>query len=172
VGLLSLLALNLAVGLAFTLPRVWAERSLAERARTLEAEVSRESTFLLSEKRREETIRANGEDVQKLYHAKLSTYAHGLVPTLQELDQMAVESGLNPGAETFQRTDLKGAPLTQISFRAPFSGAYPQIVAFLSRLERSERFFVVDRVQLSSHSEGSEDLLVEISTYFFSGAGS
>jgi Tfp pilus assembly protein PilO len=170
-GLLALLALNLAVGLVFTIPRVWAERSLSERAKTLEAEVAREKEFLLSEKRREETIKANGQDVQKLYHAQLATYAKGLVPSIAELDQIAIESGLNPGPESFQKVEVKGAPLLEVSIKAPLAGGYPQIVSFLSRIERSPRFFVVDRMQLSSHAEGSEDLMIEVSTYFFTGGG-
>jgi hypothetical protein len=164
---LVLLGVNVVVFLAFTLPRLLAERSLASRARLLEQEVARERTLLETEKRREQIAVANAQDVQRLYKTVLAPSRRGLVPTLEGLDRFAKEAGLNWHQETYRPTPVKGTPLVRMEITVPFSGLYSQIIDFLTKIERARLFFVVDQIQLRSRPDEAGDLSIELSAYFF-----
>ena len=165
-GPLVLLAANVAVGAVYTLPRVLSERSLAAQAKLLASEVAREKRFIAVQTHRSEVASANERDKEKLYSGTFTELKAGLVPLLTELDRLTRESGLKRGPEMFQTQDVKGAHLVNVAIQAPYQGSYGEIVDFLTRIERSRNFLAVDHIQLSSRSEGSQDLSIVLSAYF------
>jgi hypothetical protein len=167
-GGLGLLGINLVVGVVLTLPRLWGEQSLAAQAALLEGEVAREKGIVAAQKHRAAIAEANARDADALYHRTFKGPKRSLVPILEELDRVTQESGLKRGAESFVPAAVKGVPLLRVGIRAPFTGSYEEIVDFLTRVERSELFFVVDHVQLTSRNPDSQDLAIELSTYFVS----
>ena len=166
VALGALVALNLAVFLAYTFPRAIQERSLASQAETLEAEIQRDQ-------------RAGGGPQGEGRHHPLECARHGpllqgrrgaaeegLLPTLQYVEKTAEELGLTARSRSYAERDVKGLALVEFVIAMPLSGPYKQIVAFLDRLERSSRFLIVDEVQLHSRTDVGADLAFSLSAYF------
>jgi hypothetical protein len=59
---------------------------------------------------------------------------------------------------------MTGTRLERIRITLPASGSYGQLVALLDRLERWERFVVVDQVHLREVDDGA-DLSITLSTF-------
>jgi Tfp pilus assembly protein PilO len=169
-GLLALLGVNLAVFLVYTFPRLLKEKTLSSRERTLAEEVSREKALLESLKERERIADENAKDKERLYHTLLLPPGRGMVPLLEELNRLGNEAGLRWENESFKTTEVPGTPLLRMGITVPFSGLYKQMIDFLSGIEGSKRFLVVDQIQLHSRSDNAGDLAIELSAYFY-GAG-
>jgi hypothetical protein len=163
----ALLAANLLVLGVFTLPRQWRERSLAARAERLRAELgqARERNRLLRE--RDQTARQNDVDVKRFYNGLVGTRENTLLPVLAALDNEARTLRLVPGPQSFEAKPLKNSVLVRFGIQMPVSGSYPQLVAYLDRLERLPYFLTVDGVVLKQRAlgEGTE-LALRLSLYF------
>ena len=166
VALGALVALNLAVFLAYTFPRAIQERSLASQAETLQAEIQRDQRAVGALKERADIIRSNARDMDRFYKDVVARPKEGLLPTLQYVEKTAEELGLTARSRSYTERDVKGLALTEFVIAMPLSGPYKQIVAFLDRLERSSRFLIVDEVQLHSRTDVGADLAFSLSAYF------
>jgi type IV pilus assembly protein PilO len=60
---------------------------------------------------------------------------------------------------------LPGSYLTEISMDAGISGTYPQIMRFVSSLERDETFFVIRAMALAGQQGGMVNLRLRVSTW-------
>jgi Tfp pilus assembly protein PilO len=160
-----LAGLNLVALVAWTGPRALRQRNATARleAARVEAQNARETTARLRE--RVGAMRANASDVERLYARFTGTERSDLVPTLEDVERMARLPGLRPGARGYARSQVKDAPLEQVSITLPLSGSYDQLVNFLAEVERSPRLLTVDGVTLRAE-QGSGRLQVELSAYF------
>jgi Tfp pilus assembly protein PilO len=168
-GLLTLLILNAAVFLAFTLPRRLQEQNVAARVETLKAEVQRERRLVTDLQKRADAVKANGVDQEHFFKDTVARRAAAYVPTLQEIEAMASGPGLRPGSRNYSTEEVKGLPLQEVRIALPLEGTYRQLVAFVRNVERSKRFLTLDRIQLrQGKSEGSPSgvLTVQLSAYF------
>ncbi|HWX24722.1 MAG TPA: type 4a pilus biogenesis protein PilO [Vicinamibacteria bacterium] len=164
---IALFALNAVVFLVYTLPRLLEERSLSARSRTLADEVSREKRFVEALKHREYVAQENIRDQERLYHTLLLPPGRGIVPMIEELNRLGNEAGLSWAQQSYQTKPVNGAPLLQMGIAVPFSGLYPQMIDFLTKIEGSKRFFVVDGIQLHSRADEAGDLAIQLSAYFY-----
>jgi Tfp pilus assembly protein PilO len=164
--LLGLVALNAAVFGVFTLPRSLQRRNIESRAETLRSEVGRGRTQLAALKQRDDIIRENRRDVERLYGSILKTPDESMIPAIRFVEKAAAEEGLTAGAHAWTRDNVKGLGLWRLGMTMPLSGPYPQIVGFLRRLERAPLFLVVDDVQLRVRSDVGGDLAFHLSAYF------
>lgn len=162
---LVLLVLNLAVLLAWTLPRSLRQRNVAERAVAARHELALERERLLSLKQRAAAIRANREDLERFYSTLAGSEKQDLLPTLATIEELARGPGLQPTTRTIRRQDVAKAPLERVALTLPLSGSYAELVGFLRGVERSPRFLTVDRVALRADTESGAALQVELSTY-------
>jgi Tfp pilus assembly protein PilO len=160
----GLLALNLLVLLAWTLPRGYRLRNATARADAARIEVARLRASVQGLRDRAAAIRANGEDLARFYDRLVRPERAELLPTLQEVERMARLPGLRPGSRTFSREPVAGTRVERISVTLPVEGSYPQLVGFLREVERSPRFLTVDRVAMRSEDAGAA-LQVVLSMY-------
>lgn len=166
---LYLVALNAALFLAFTLPRTLQERSLASRLETLRAEAGRERGQIAALRQRAETIRLNQQDASRFLREIVRSRRATLLPALAEIHKAADAEGLELGAESYARSEVKDTPLVRVRVTLPVKGGYAQLVGFLGRLERAKAFVVVDSVGLREGENGAS-LDVGLSMYFLAGA--
>lgn len=162
---LVLLAANLLLLAAWTLPRSLRQRSAAARlvaARTaLHADRERAEAL----RQRAAAIRANRADLERFYGSLAGSERKDLLPTLEEIEALARAPGLQPTSRALRREDIAGAPLERIGVTLPLEGSYAQLVGFLSGVERSARFLTIDRVSMHADAESGGTLQVELSTY-------
>jgi Tfp pilus assembly protein PilO len=161
---LALLGVNLLGLAAWTGPRYWRQRHAAARAETARVEAERQRAAVVGLRERAGAIRGNGADVQRFYRTA-GTEKADLLPTLEAIEDMARAPGLQPGARSFRREEVKDARLERVVVTLPLEGTYPQLVGFLREVERSPRFITVDDVAMRADPDGSATLQVELSAY-------
>jgi Tfp pilus assembly protein PilO len=162
-----LIALNVVAFFAYTRPRSRAERTTAERAVVLRAEVAEERARVEGVRERARTIQANTADVAKFYQSlgrkdSLLTVQEAIVGIGRQL-------GLQLGNRSYANEAVKGSDsLARFRITVPISGSYPQIASFLQRLESLPHFVTVDSIALREESSGgrSTNLNVVLSIYF------
>jgi Tfp pilus assembly protein PilO len=171
---LALLALNLLVFFAYSLPRSLRHRSAEARAESLRQEVAREREGTAARKEQVGTVARNREELARFYREVVDTREEGMLPTLRELETLTRERSLSAGQRAYGRDEIKGTPLIRVGITVPLKGSYADLVGFLSQVERGKRFITVDRVALRPPSDGGDpaQLSVELSAFFKeSGAG-
>ena len=162
---LVLLALNLGVLVAWTLPRLLRQKNAVERAVAGRGELTRERERAFALRERAAAIRANRADLERFYAKLAGSEAKDLLPTLEAIEGMAGAAGLHPASRTLRRESVDKAPLERVAVTLPLEGSYAELVGFLRGVERQPRFLTVDRVALRADAESGGALQVELSTY-------
>jgi Tfp pilus assembly protein PilO len=162
---LVLLALNLGVFLAWTLPRSLRQKNAAERAVTARAELAQERERADALRERAAAIRANRADLERFYTKLAGGEKQDLLKALQAIEELAREEGLQPTSRRLQRDNVDKAPLERVAVTLPLEGSYAALVGFLRGVERSPRFLTVDSVSLRADAESGGALQVQLSTY-------
>jgi Tfp pilus assembly protein PilO len=162
---LVLLAVNLGVLVAWTLPRSLRQKSAAERAVAARSELARERERAEALRERAAAIRANRADLERFYTTLAGDEKRDLLPTLAAIEELARAGGLQPGSRALRRESVDKAPLERVGVTLPLEGSYGDLVGFLRGVERSKRFLMVDRVSLRADADSGGALQVELSTY-------
>jgi Tfp pilus assembly protein PilO len=162
---LGLLALNALAFVAWTLPRSLRQRNAQARAASARAELQLEKQRAQALGDRAEAIRANGADLERFYATLAGDEKQNLFQSLEAVEELAREPGLQLATRSVRREDVDGAPLERVVMTLPLEGSYPQLVGFLRGVERSKRFLTVDGVALRADAESGGSLQVDLSTY-------
>ena len=172
VPLFALVALNLGVYLAYTMPRSLQARSAAERASVLRAELEKDRLVAAALRDRADALKTNRVDVDRFY-ARLGPKGT-LAQVRAEITTLARELGLKVGGLSYNPEGVKGGEgVAQLKMRMNVSGTYHELAAFLDRLERSSYFVTVDQIQIGKRGEGGEaGLDIELSAFYRVGADS
>jgi Tfp pilus assembly protein PilO len=168
---LGLLALNLVVYLAYTLPRSLGHQDAEARAQSLREDVARERLETAQRREYVATVTRNREDVKQFYASLVERREEGLLPTLREIEALARDKSLVAGSRAYQREEIKGASLTRVGITVPLKGTYTDLVGFLAQIESGKRFITVDRVALRRQGDTGEaaQLSVDLSAIFKEG---
>ena len=170
IALIAVALVNGVVYAAYTLPRSLEERRLAERKTALQQEVQQERKRLSAIRAQADVLEANRADVDAFYTKTVGMRTSSMVPVLQEVESLAREGGLHPGAASFSDEPIKGGGLERFVITMPVAGNYRQVVNFIQRLERSPYFLTLDEVQVKSSSgqagQGNAGLSLVVSAYF------
>ena len=164
VPLLVVVALNVGVYLAYTMPRSLKERSAAARVSVLRGELERDRRVTAALRDRAETMKTNRTDADRFY-ARLGP-KDTLSQVRAEITAIARELGLKVGGLSYSPEGVKGGEgVAQLLMRMSVSGTYRELVAFLDRLERSSYFVTVDQIQIGKRS-GEGDLDIALSAFY------
>lgn len=164
-GFLVLVALNLAVLLAWTLPRSLRQKNAAARAVAARGELAFERERVEALRERGAAIRANRADLERFYKTLAGGEKPDLLPTLEAIEALARAPGLQPTSRALRREDVEKAPLERVGVTLPLEGSYGELVGFLRGVERSKHFLTIDKVSLRADAEAGGSLQVELSTY-------
>ncbi|HEY7817943.1 MAG TPA: hypothetical protein VIG29_06990 [Vicinamibacteria bacterium] len=169
--LLAVLLLNAAVfaGVTHRLANKQ-ERLLVERER-LRAEIDAKKKELLSLSESESLAARNAEAVRRFWNDVVQERAPGLTDAWDEIDRLAGETNVVRGRTGYAR-DLLDVGLEQIKASMPVEGDYFDLVRFINRLERSERFFLVEQITISQRESTEAGIELGCSIAFYLKAGS
>jgi Tfp pilus assembly protein PilO len=145
------------------------ERLTAELER-LRAELGekKEELRILSES--EALAARNAEAVRRFWSDVVQERAPGLTEAWEEIDRLASETNVVRGRTGYDR-DLLDVGLEQIRATMPVEGDYFDLVRFINRLERSERFFLVEQITISQRTTDDARIQLECAIAFFLKAG-
>jgi Tfp pilus assembly protein PilO len=162
---LALVALNLLVLAAWTAPRALRLRNATARVEAVRETLEQEQAQAEQVQERASAIDANARDLAHFYESVVGTEQADLLPTLEEIEEMARAPGLSPGRRSFRRDDIEDVALERVSLVLPLEGSYEQLVGFLQEVERSPRFLTVDRISLRGEADREATLQVEMSAF-------
>ncbi|PYQ43205.1 MAG: hypothetical protein DMF77_10695 [Acidobacteria bacterium] len=132
--MLVVVALNVGVYLAYTMPRSLKERSAAARVSVLRGELERDRRVTAALRDRAETMKTNRTDADRFY-ARLGP-KDTLSQVRAEITAIARELGLKVGGLSYSPEGVKGGEgVAQLLMRMSVSGTYRELVAFLDRGE-------------------------------------
>lgn len=164
-ALLTLLAFNLIVLAAWTLPRTLRLRNATARVAAAREAVEAERAGAASIRERSAAIDANTRDLEVFYESVVGPEALDLLPTLEEIEAMARAPGLTPGQRSFSRKEIVDVALERVAVTLPLDGSYEQLVGFLQAVEGSSRFLTVDGISLRGDVDGEGSLQVQMSAF-------
>ena len=169
VRLLILLVVNGALFAAVTYRLANKQERLADEQERLSFELEQKKTELEALSLEEARATANAKAVTDFWTDVVKTRVPGLTEAWEEIDRLTKESNVIKGRTAYDR-DLMDVGLEQIKATMPVEGTYFDLVRFINRLERSERFFLVEEVQLAQReTQGSTRLDCSISFYLKAG---
>lgn len=164
-----LAAANVAVYLAYTLPRSLQKRNVASRVDQLRVELTDQRTRVADLRARTEAIVANRKESHAFLEDRVKGPGTSLVPLLAEVESLAKQQGLKVGNQGFSREGVKGLPLERFAITMPVTGTYDQVAGLVQQLERSTYFVTLDQIGARTGGnvgEGTVELDLSFSAYF------
>lgn len=168
--LLAVLLLNAAVFAGVTHRLANKQERLAVELERLRAELGEKEVELRVVSESEARAARNAEAVRRFWSDVVQGRAPGLTEAWDEIDRLASETNVARGRTGYDRELLK-VGLEQIKATMPVAGSYFDLVRFINRLERSERFFLVEQIALSQRKTGESAIQLDCRIAFFLKAG-
>ena len=168
--LLLALALNAVVFFALTHRLQNKQELLAAEQERLDLELQARKSELEELTRRETVLTRNADAVESFWNDVVEDRAPGLTEAWDELDRLANEVNIVRGRTGYER-EILDVGLEQIRARVPLEGSYFDLVRYINRLERSERFFLVEEIRISQRESGESDIQLECTIAFYLRAG-
>lgn len=146
---------------------------LANKQERLAGELERLSAELETRRAELEQVSAaagraetNAEIVERFWQDTVQSRAPGLTDAWDEIDRLASETNVVRGRTGYDR-ELLDVGLEQIQASMPVEGNYFDLVRFINRLERSERFFLVQGVRLSKRDAEEDTIHLDCQLSFY-----
>jgi Tfp pilus assembly protein PilO len=98
---------------------------------------------------------------------RLPDGATGYSALESDLGLIADKAGLKTSLIGFRQKEVKDRGVTEVSITAAVDGDYPSLIKFLSGLEHSGSFYILDNLTLTSEATGNSiKLSLSLRTYF------
>jgi len=107
-----------------------------------------------------------GKDCDAFYHEDFLDPKFGYSDIESDLGAIAQKAGLKNSAISFKQRELKDHGVTEIGISTSVEGSYASIIQFISGLERSKNFYLLNDLRLDSATTGGIRLRLELQTYF------
>lgn len=132
---------------------------LTLRAKLGQAEVARDSKIRSSLPQAE-------SDCDKFYQTAFLDEGSGYSSVDADLSSIAEKAGLRISDTTFKEKDVKTHGVKEVSIATTVEGDYSAIIQFISGLERSKNFYLLNDLQLNSAKAGAIRLQLNLRTFF------
>lgn len=129
-----------------------------------------QAKLLRADVARGEKIRASlpqaKSDSDLFYRESFLDTATGYSDIESDMDAIALKAGVKTSGYTFKQKEIKDRGVTEVSVSTTVDADYPAVMEFISGLERSKNFYLLDQLALSSASAGTIRLQIGLHTYF------
>ncbi len=166
VHLLILLVVNGVLFAAVTYRLANKQEILADDQQRLSLELEQKKAELEALSLDEARVTANANAVTDFWTDVVKTRVPGLTEAWEEIDRLTKESNVIKGRTAYGR-ELMDVGLEQIKATMPVEGTYFDLVRFINRLERSERFFLVEEVRLAQRERQGTTIRLDCSISFY-----
>lgn len=161
-----LLLVNALVFAAVTYRLANKQERLATEQGRLSAELAQRTEALERLERAEARVVDNANAADEFWSDTVRTRVPGLTEAWKEIDRLASESNVLKGRTDYDR-DLLDVGLEQIKATMPVEGDYFDLVRFINRLERSDRFFLVEKVRIAQQETNDKTIRLGCSISFY-----
>ena len=107
-----------------------------------------------------------GKQCDAFYQQSFLDSATGYSRIESDLGDIASKSGVKVSGYTFKQKDVKDRGVTEIQVTMGLDAEYPAVIQFISGIERSKNFYLLDSLRLTSASTGGIRLDLDLHTYF------
>jgi Tfp pilus assembly protein PilO len=164
----SVAILNLILYVMLNLPRMHRESVEEGRVAVVTqdlAEVARRVALMKDLDGRYETERTK---MEKFYSEILGTKDARMIQIQREVRTIATSLQMDPETIAYSPEILDKVGLIRFGISVPLVGDYRNLRQFISRIEKSENFLIIDSVSLGGAKDGGAllDLNIQLSTYF------
>jgi Tfp pilus assembly protein PilO len=130
-----------------------------------------EARLLAADVARAQAIKADLSQVStksdEFLTRKLPESAAGYSTLEADLGEIAGRAGLKTSLIGFRQKEVKDRGVTEVTITASVDGDYPSLIKFLSGLEHSGNFYILDNLTLASEATGSSiKLSLSLRSYF------
>lgn len=129
-----------------------------------------ESRQMSADVRRASAIREDLPQVRKqcdtFLHETLRPATAGYSAIVADLEKIAADSGLPPGAIGFHQKAADKQGIVEVQITAGVEGGYKALVKFVNGLERSKNLYLLDSLSLSSGQGRLIQMHLQLRTYF------
>jgi Tfp pilus assembly protein PilO len=166
--LATVAALNLALYLALNLPRLHRETVEGHRVDALTQNLSEISRRVGIMRELDQRFESEKGKVNTFYGDLLGSKEGRMIRIQREVRSIAASLGMDPESIGYTPTYLDKVDLVQFSISVPLVGDYRNLRQFISKIENSENFLIIDSVTLGGSRDGGAllDLSIQLSTYF------
>jgi Tfp pilus assembly protein PilO len=150
---------------------IWqSSREGAESPRAQRDRLALQAKLLKADVERGEKIRSSlpriGKDCDSFYQERFQGSGTGYSTIVADLGALTTKAGLKSSGLTFQQKEVKDHGVIEIAIRTSVQGDYPAIIHFISDLEHSKNFYMLDNLHLDSAGTGGIRLSLDLRTYF------
>jgi len=164
------LAALLLVDAALVVTAIMAARSEAGAQVAQRDRLREEHALLQADVTRARAIREQlpniGRECDDFFRKQFVESTPGYSVIIEDLGRVAGKAGLRASNVSFRQNDLGKRGVTEVMVTAAVEGDYPSLVRFINGLERSENFYLLNGLVLTSASGGVIRLNLELRTYF------
>jgi Tfp pilus assembly protein PilO len=164
----GLLVVNLLLLFLVTQPRLEGARNADETTAELAAAVELEDKRVDDLEERVQAMRDSRDALERFFTEDLATKRERLVAVQREIHQIATTFQVEAAQLKFSHEPVEGTNLVHLSVNIPLSGGYNNLRQFISKVEHSELFLIIESVQLQEGEQGGSmlNLNVRLATYF------
>jgi len=90
----------------------------------------------------------------------------GYSQVVEDLGKLAGKAGLSSSGIAFRQREVRGRNLYEVELATTVEGDYASTVKFVNSLERSDNFYLIDELTLTTTPQGAIKMYVRLKTYF------
>ncbi|MGH9795957.1 MAG: type 4a pilus biogenesis protein PilO [Candidatus Acidiferrales bacterium] len=106
------------------------------------------------------------KDCDRFFEEQFLSEEVGSSALLADLSKIAADAGLQARNITYKPKELDKRNVIEVDINAAVEGNYEDLVAFINGLEKSERFYLMEGLSLTSAQSGELKLNLQLKTYF------
>lgn len=130
----------------------------------------RQDKLLEADVTRARLIRQQLPDVERqgegFFNQTLHPVGSGYSALISDLEAITQAAGLQSEGYSFRQHGADKNGVIQVDIGTAVSGDYASIVRFINALERSDSFYILDRLSLAAGNTGQVRLNLQLRTYF------
>jgi hypothetical protein len=142
------------------------QERLARELDELKGELAAKQEELLAISGAEALAARNADAVRSFWTDVVKERVPGLTDAWDEIDRLASETSVLRGRTGYER-EILDVGLEQIRASMPVEGDYFDLVRFINRLERSERFFLVEQIRIAQAATEDAAIQLDCSIAFY-----
>jgi len=167
--ILVLLVVNAAFAFLVNLPRAEQANSLRAQVESFDERLGKRREKVAALRSDFDRVVGGNHSLQTFFDDVLSTKRLRMMAIQKEIRDIAKKFNISPENISYARQLYEKDRIVKFSAVLPLNGPYESLRAFISAIERSENFIIIESVALTDSKEGGVilGLNIAVATFFF-----
>ena len=167
-GLLLIVVINIGVLLFVNRPRLAEAENADQTTAALATRVERTEQSVATLRAKVERLNRNKTALEDFFSQDLASKRERLVTIQQEIHRIAQQFQVSLNQLNFDHEPVEGTNLVRLGVTIPLTGGYNNLRQFIYNVENSEKFLIIEQVQLQEAEQGGAllNLNIRLASYF------